>query len=212
MPDSSAQLAVILGAAAVAVVASALVAALVVANKDTGGGGGGGGGGDGGGGKQEVRNGDGGGAYQKAYSTFYNSYPPCCPGSAAYNPQASKSECTNYSGCKYMGAFAALSDKKSLEWVKSNNIAAMFQVGQTADSWRAKWANKKLRLKNPKNGTTMDVTVVDTCGDADCDNCCTKNAKRAGNTLIDLEAHTARKFWGGKLEGAAELEWKCLNC
>jgi hypothetical protein len=76
---------------------------------------------------------------------------------------------------------------------------AFFKVGQTSSSWRRDWNGKKLRLKNLSNGQTLDVQVVDTCGDHDCGGCCTRNAKqRGGDTLIDLEYHTAKRFYGGR--------------
>lgn len=153
-----------------------------------------------------------GGTWKPAYSTVYNSFPPCCPKSPTFNAQASTWECDNNSGCEYLGQFAALGPK-DFEWVKNSNIVAFFQAGQTAESWRRDWANKKLRLRNPATGNTMDVTVADTCGDKDCDGCCTKNANLNGGTLIDLENFTAKRFFSpGKVQGASKLEWQCLNC
>ncbi len=35
--------------------------------------------------------------------TYYSSYPACCPNSPNYDPNADKSECDDYSGCKYLG-------------------------------------------------------------------------------------------------------------
>jgi hypothetical protein len=152
----------------------------------------------------------GSGTWNKAHATFYNSFPPCCVNSPTYDRNASKSECDRYSGCSYLGTFAAIG-KKDYEWVKKNNIVAFFKSGQTSESWRRDWANKTLRLRNPATGKTLDVTVADTCGDQDCDGCCTKNAK--GGTLIDLERFTAERFFQpGGIKGASDIEWQCLNC
>ena len=41
---------------------------------------------------------------------------------------------------------------------------------------------------------TMRVTVLDTCGDSDCDGCCTENRGNA-DRLIDLEKYTNER-WG----------------
>ena len=152
------------------------------------------------------------GTWNKAYSTVYNSFPPCCPSSPTYDARASTTECDNYMGCDYLGTFAALG-KQEFEFVKNTNIVAFFQSGQTPESWRKDWAKKKLRLRNPATGKTMDVTVADTCGDNDCKGCCTKNANRNGGTLIDLENFTAKRFFApGGVQGASNLEWQCLDC
>ena len=49
--------------------------------------------------------------------TYYNSYPFCCPKSPNYDPNAPTDECDDYSGCKYMGDFAAIGHK-SIDYVK----------------------------------------------------------------------------------------------
>lgn len=152
--------------------------------------------------------GDGGGEWSTANATYYLSYPPCCKGSPNYDPKADTTECDVYSGCKYQGMFAALNDKKSYNWVRDNNIAAVFETGQTAGSWASKWKNKKLRVRNPSNGKTLDVTVLDRCDDGDCDGCCTKNANKGGGMLIDLEYHTAKRLWGGEPKGEQKIQWR----
>ena len=52
------------------------------------------------------------------------------------------------------------------------------------------------------------LQVVDTCDDSDCSGCCSQNANRNGGFLIDLEYHTAKRFWGGKINGMAVIEWQ----
>jgi hypothetical protein len=119
--------------------------------------------------------------------TNYTSYPE--PGSE---------ECIKYSGCKYQGLFAACGDdqRKSLAWVKAHNIAAMFPLGDMA------LHNICIRA----GGKTMEVTVYDTCGDNDCDGCCTRNRGRA-DALIDLESFTNDRF--GKPDGP--IQWADLG-
>jgi hypothetical protein len=43
--------------------------------------------------------------------TFYASYPPCCRNSPNYDSAASTDECADYSGCTYLGDFAAIGTK-----------------------------------------------------------------------------------------------------
>lgn len=150
------------------------------------------------------------GSRGRAYATHYWSYPPCCKNSPNYDPRASTSECTSFSGCQYMGMFAGLQGQQSFDWVQNNNIAAVFTVGQSVESWRRQWANKRLRVRDPSTGRSLVVTVVDTCGDGDCDGCCTQNANKGGGMLIDLESHTARRLFGS-LKNAV-VEWECLDC
>lgn len=150
------------------------------------------------------------GQWQNALATVYNSYPACCPKSPNYDPKANKSECTDYSGCEYLGTFAAIGHK-SIDWVKQNNIVSFFELGQTDKTWNAQWANKKLRLRNPKTGSTLDVLVVDTCGDHDCTGCCTKNAKQGGGFLVDMESNTASRFYNGKVQGESTIQFQVLS-
>lgn len=150
------------------------------------------------------------GTWKNALATVFNSYPACCPKSPNYDPKASKTECTDYSGCDYLGTFAAIGHK-SIDWVKQNNIVSFFQLGQTDKTWNAQWANKKLRLRNPKTGSTLDVVVADTCGDHDCNGCCTKNAKQGGGFLVDMESNTASRFYGGKVQGESTIQFQVLS-
>lgn len=151
-----------------------------------------------------------GGKWQKAYATVYNSFAKCCKDSPTYDPDASTTECDKNNACRYTGTFAALG-RKPYEWVRDNNIVAAFKVGQTDASWRRDFANRKVRLRNAKTGATLDAVVGDTCGDHDCDDCCTENASRGGGMLIDLEAHTARRFYApDRVEGAGKIEWQFI--
>jgi hypothetical protein len=112
--------------------------------------------------------------WKTANKTNYTSYPE--PGS---------DECVKFSGCLYEGLFAACDQKKSLEWVMSHNIVAAFPDLKTLEL-------HDLCLKAGKK--TIVVTVYDTCGDSDCDNCCTKN-KGNKDELIDIESFTDAR-WG----------------
>lgn len=121
--------------------------------------------------------------WKTARKTNYTSYPE--PGSE---------ECIEFNGCMWEGLFAACNGKKSEEWVASHNIAAVFpDFGE-------------LRLHDLclRQGTKrIVVTVLDTCGDSDCDGCCTRN-KGDADLLIDLESYTNER-WGvpdGRIEWA----------
>lgn len=150
----------------------------------------------------------GGKGWRPARATYYHSYPPCCKASPNYDPAASKDECDNYDGCKYMGMFAGASGKKSYAWVRDTNIASVFETGQTPESWAQKWKNAKLVVRNPRTGKTLQVTVLDRCDDKDCGGCCTRNARQGGGMLVDLEYHTAARLWGAGALGSDALDWK----
>jgi hypothetical protein len=112
--------------------------------------------------------------WKSANKTNYTSYPE--PGSE---------ECVKFSGCLYEGLFAACEQKRSLEWVKSHNIVAAFPDLKTLEL-------HDLCLKS--GNKRIVVTVYDTCGDSDCDGCCTKN-KGNKDELIDIESFTDAR-WG----------------
>jgi len=118
--------------------------------------------------------------------TYYESYPE--PGSE---------ECIVYSGCQYEGMFAACPEKKPESWVQAHNIAAFFPGFESM---------KQHDLCIRAGNRTMVVTVYDTCGDADCDGCCTQNRGNA-DALIDLEKYTNARF--GLPDG--RIQWADLG-
>jgi hypothetical protein len=147
----------------------------------TGGSGGSGGGGGGGSGGNPC---DAPGlVWKTGNKTHYTSYPD--PGS---------SECTEYNGCMWAGQFAACSGKKPESWVASRNIVAFFP----------NFGGMRLHDICLRSGNkTMVATVLDTCGDSDCNGCCTRNRGDA-DALIDLEHYTNQR-WGlpdGRLQWA----------
>lgn len=130
-----------------------------------------------------------------ANATNYTSYPD--PGS---------DECVIYNGCEWAGYFAAVDGQQTEEWVEAHNIVAMFSAGDDNAAFDT-YQLKRLRLR--KNGEEVDVRVYDTCGDSDCDGCCTQNATQNGySTLIDLESYTYARFG----QGDGPIEWACLDC
>lgn len=92
-------------------------------------------------------------------------------------------ECIEYNGCTWAGQFAFCEDTKPEDWVEDHNLVAVFPAnGLEGHDLCVKSGNK-----------TIVVTVVDTCGDSDCDGCCTENLGDA-DALIDLEKYTNERF------------------
>jgi hypothetical protein len=124
--------------------------------------------------------------WRTANKTNYTSYPD--PGSE---------ECVKFNGCTWAGQFAACDDKKSEPWVMTHNIVAAFP-----DFKSLKLHDLCLRAK----GKTIVVTVYDTCGDSDCDGCCTEN-RGSADQLIDIESYTNERW--GVSDGM--IEWADLG-
>lgn len=155
-----------------------------------------------------------GGEWKTANATYYESYPACCQKSPHYNPAADKSECSDYSGCKYMGEFAGLDKKLSYDEVASRNIVSFYYAPEQKSQdkkmtwWSKNVKGKKIQIRNTQSGKILDVEPLDSCGDWDCNKCCVKNATKGGSqTLIDIEINTAKRFWGGKAQNG-KIEWR----
>lgn len=150
------------------------------------------------------------GGWQSANATYYTSYPACCKNAPNYDPKASKTECTQYSGCDYMGQFAGVNGKLSYSQVRSKNIVAFYSDANQKSGgmswWNKNVKGRKLYVRNPKTGKTLLVEALDTCGNSDCNGCCSKSSR--GGTLIDFEENTAKRFYGGKIQGEARVQWK----
>ena len=128
---------------------------------------------------------DAGLSWHTGAKTSYESYP--APDSE---------ECVVYNGCDYLGQFAACDNTMPESWVQSHDIVAAFPLGDLALH----------RLCLRSGSSSIVVTVVDTCGDADCDGCCSENRGDA-EALIDLEKHTDARF--GVEDGP--IEWADLG-
>lgn len=138
------------------------------------------------GGEAEARCADSSLVWRTANKTHYISYPE--PGSE---------ECIVYNGCKWEGQFTACPEKMEESWVASVNIAAVYPLFEEL-------ANHELCIR--KGSRTMIVNVIDSCGDSDCDGCCTENQGDA-EALIDLESYTNAR-WG---EADSPIEWADLG-
>ena len=124
--------------------------------------------------------------WRSANKTNYTSYPD--PGSE---------ECVKYNGCMWAGQFAACDAKETETWVSEHDIVAAFP---DFDALRL----HDLCLR--KGTKTIVVTVLDTCGDSDCDGCCTQN-RGSADELIDVESYTNARW--GVADGA--IEWADLG-
>ena len=82
------------------------------------------------------------------------------------------------------------------------------KCGDECAWWDKNAKGKKIMVRDPANGKTLIVEALDTCGNHDCGNCCSKNAKKGGGTLIDFEKNTAQRFYGGKIKDEYVVEWK----
>lgn len=111
--------------------------------------------------------------WKTANKTNYESYP---------DPDSE--ECIEFSGCDYIGQFAECDNTMPESWVASHDIVALFPLGNLGLH----------ELCVRKGAKTMVVTVIDTCGDNDCDGCCTENRGDA-DALIDMEKYTNQR-WG----------------
>jgi hypothetical protein len=141
----------------------------------------------------EIQAEQGGGAsaaanleWRTAHKTWYESYP-----------DPNSEECIEYNGCFWEGQFAACEGKKEESWVAAHHIVSAFPDFEELEL-------HDLCLR--KGSNTIVVTVIDTCSDLDCDNCCTENLGDA-EQLIDMESYT-NDAWGIP---DGEIEWADLG-
>jgi hypothetical protein len=123
--------------------------------------------------------------WKSGAKTHYESYP-----------DRGSEECIRFNGCAYEGQFQSCANTMPESWVKAHNIAAVFPLAGLAMH----------RLCVRSGGRTIVVTAIDTCGDSDCDGCCTEN-RGSADALIDLEKYTDQRF--GVEDG--RVEWADLG-
>jgi hypothetical protein len=142
--------------------------------------------------------------WRTAQLTTFTSYPACCPKSPVYDPKAPTDECDDYSGCKYMGDFAAI-DHKSFSYVKSHDLVAFYDDhDRSGKSFNKNYGGKTIQLK--KGGNTFSALIADTCGNSDCDGCCTQNSKHG--FLVDIEYWTTVRRIGGPDNADGTIQFK----
>jgi hypothetical protein len=135
-------------------------------------------------------------------SFLFTSYAPCCQDSPNYDPNADRTECDEYSACSYTGDFAYIG-RKSYDYVKSNNLIAFFS--KYGDN--AAYGGKTIQVM--ARGKTVTALIADTCGDNDCDGCCTTNAGSSGY-LVDMEYHTVVNNFGSISAASGPICWRVV--
>lgn len=138
--------------------------------------------------------------------TYYSSYAECCEGEANYDPNADTTECVEYDACEYSGEFAALDGKKSLQYVQNNSLIAFYEYGDGEfTKFYDYYAGKNITLVKG-NKIIFTAIIVDTCGDADCDGCCSENSKDTGY-LVDLEYYTMMRNFNHPDDAGGYIEF-----
>ena len=119
-------------------------------------------------------------------------------------PLASTEECEVYNGCAWDGDFAYV-DNRPYNYVENTDIVAFFASGGET------FPKKIIRVYSPSHGKTVDAIVLDTCGDDDCNGCCTENADTGGGYLVDMEENTVVRHFGALEEAEGLVCWKILD-
>lgn len=158
-----------------------------------------------------------------AVLTYYNSYPTCCRASDVpsnipyykniknivkneYCKYTDKTECGDYSGCRWVGQVAGCPNSYiPIDYLKNNYVVAFISKEQskkkTKDDriryWNNNYKNKyiNITITNKINNNTIEfkAIILDTCDDSDCGGCCTKNMGNK-NGLIDIEYYSLVKL------------------
>jgi hypothetical protein len=148
-----------------------------------------------------------------ANATYYESFAKCCKGTPIYDPKAPKDECKKYSACKYLGQFSGLDGKLTYDQVKARNIVSVFyspqqkNQGKDLQWWKANVKGKTIEVRS--GSKVMKMEALDTCGEWDCNLCCSKNAHASSGWLLDIEVNTAKRFWGGKAKNG-DVEFRVV--
>jgi hypothetical protein len=111
----------------------------------------------------------------------------------------------------YPGWFAAFQRPMSLDWVKTNNIIAFYDTRDINGlSWRQTYANKTISIST-STGIKFNATIVDTCGNHDCNNCCYNGAINYGGYLVDLEYYTALNNFGSTSKMPMSVSFEIMD-
>ena len=136
----------------------------------------------------------------RASWTWYTSYASCCPNNPNYDPNANRSECTDFSACQYPGEFAYI-PHQTFQQVQSKSLVAFF----TRNGSNGSYGGKTIQIM--AGGKVITAQIADTCGDSDCNGCCTQNAQPSGN-LIDMEYWTVMRNFGGTSIVGGQICWQ----
>lgn len=106
-----------------------------------------------------------------------------------------------YNGCAWDGDFAYVGNRP-FDYVQNTDIIAFFaSSGET-------FPRKIIRVYSPGHDKTVDAIVLDTCGDSDCNGCCTENADTGGGYLVDMEENTVVRHFGALNEASGLICWQ----
>jgi hypothetical protein len=142
-----------------------------------------------------------------AQLTTFTSYPECCPDSPVFDPNAPTDECDDFSGCQFMGDFAAIGHK-SFSYVKKHDLVAFYDDSDPdGNNFLSDYGGKTIRLT--KDGHTFNALIADTCGNDDCDGCCSENSQ--GGFLVDMEFWTTKRRIGGPDNADGTIDFEILN-
>jgi hypothetical protein len=128
-----------------------------------------------------------------AQLTTFTSYADCCPDSPTFDPNADTSECDDDNACAHLGDFAAIGHQ-SFDFVQNNDLIAFYDDSDPDGvNFLDNYGGKTIQLT--KDGNTFNALIADTCGNDDCDGCCTQNSQ--GGFLVDMEFWTTVREIGG---------------
>ena len=81
----------------------------------------------------------------------------------------------------------------------SNNLIAFFDNSDpTGANYYRRYANKYITITGTCNGvtSTFQALIADTCGNSDCNGCCSRNSNPTTGYLIDMEYYTILRQFG----------------
>jgi len=130
--------------------------------------------------------------------TYFTAFPACCPGLPNYDPNADTTECTKYNRCAHPGDFVALGQRDET-FVQNTDLVSFYDKSDpTGKNFYAKYGDKMMTVTASCNGIsqTFSAIVADTCGNADCNNCCNQQAAVDTGYLLSMEYNTLMKYFG----------------
>jgi hypothetical protein len=138
--------------------------------------------------------------------TYYHSYAPCCPDEVNYDPSADTTECDLYDACSWTGHFAALPGKQSFEFVANSSLIAFYEYGDNSfENFYNNYAGENVTLVKDGN-IVFEALIADSCGDTDCNGCCSSNSEETGY-LVDLEYFTMLRNFDDPADASGYIEF-----
>eukprot|EP01083_Nonionella_stella_P074138 200971_1 len=136
--------------------------------------------------------------------THYTSFASCCPENPNYDITADTTECDDYSACDYPGSFWAIG-QKSFNYVQQNNLIAFFDINDpNGETFMTNYGGKTITLT--KDNTIITALIADSCGDHDCNGCCSTNSQPSGY-LVDMEYWTVINHFGDLSSAQGQIDF-----